>query len=1078
MQQILSADIVRHLIRVHQPLSVAARIEAEAEVALGETLSEQDDPHTALQDVTPELVLLLRSLAQDDAVIDDSMHQDIVQVLSRVDVLENSFAADDCSPLACLARSMCRGGAFLADRCSAMAVEYVEGCLIRVCQTHRQAARFWAGRVGTWQQWIESLPQRAVAWVASSRLLTPAQRLQLIESQESLLLHCLGRLLFASKAVLGCAAPEQVHWALGAGVLVALDAVGGADDPAVQHLRWVLKDGKAKEADGVAVLLSGGAPTNAPRTPPLQQETGQPATSTTPQRATVRLNPPDLARSIPPHTQAAAAYTVRCKCGLFEASTAAAFAQLAPPSLLRREWWRLLVLGAAVGVGARAVWGNWRHLRSTAASMVQSVRSFYCAHLEEPLAAMSAELLRSTSRRTDLGADALKDAKESMRNMLMQWLTAAGEAGRLPARPDGVAWDKAQLSSMAEALDMSLVSRRYEACLPAPITAALTADMVQVMLMQVQFIKVEALAQIEQMERILQQNHFNMQITATIPALVVGYVSYSAISAILARLSKYAPSLTVLTGIHVDEAEATGTLRVLLRGLHRILHQALARRNDAAYVDIASAAASMAGAPEPAASSRSLPSPAQALAAAAGEAAVVRLRRLLRLGAAQAAPVFSELPQPSTPPLSDEVGPSVTRSGRGSDERPALPRHLRAHTAEEGKQTATTPPPPASLPAYHPAAAAGQPSMAMAEAIISARDGRAAAASGHAAMGVIVHEGRAPAFPASMRGSRPQGAVVQPGLSTPPRLPEQPTGADSASTALSARGRTGSVASSTLSILSAPPAEHVPAPSMAASDMVRSALLRRDPVPHLPAQSLAERLRRDEVPPSGAVQEASGLRLPPAVDRSQASSPSPPQASKPPRRERGPQRPPGAFASGPSLFGVLTPLSLTHAVLSNALDPPPITPRGVEATHAMAAAAGSVLVGSDVASTHVPVGYATAAAQAARGGPSGPEVSATPDILHTFSGLTYLEVGQVAVALSEIARLLLLLKANGGSVTAEALGMLEDVQDAMAGPTPLQQRVCAVDRLLTTYDLTAPRRSAAGSAGVAGAIKAAVNGVL
>jgi len=155
---------------------------------------------------------------------------------------------------------------------------------------------------------------------------------------------------------------------------------------------------------------------------------------------------------------------------------------------------------------------------------------------------------------------------------------------------------------------------------------------------------------------------------------------------------------------------------------------------------------------------------------------------------------------------------------------------------------------------------------------------------------------------------------------------------------------------------------------------------------------------------------------------------------------------------------LLTPLVLVAAVLQGTLaDTASADASGSDTPSVLLAAAhtANMLVGEDVHSAQVPVGFAAAVAAA-----SVPEAqlagAPSASVLSTYSGLTYAEVGELVVTLQQLTGILGRLHgtASNDDVAVELQDMLADAADAVAPRTPLEQRVSTAARLLSAYSLT------------------------
>ena len=251
---------------------------------------------------------------------------------------------------------------------------------------------------------------------------------------------------------------------------------------------------------------------------------------------------------------------------------------LAARSAWQRHWLRHGVAAAAAAGGLYLVAWRGDDVRAWARTAATSMTAFYAEHVAAPLREMAAELL---SGRRGAMADpaALDDARASLRTMLLAFAAklAASPARLASLSPDvrAVAAEQARsmlagsdvaacsAASAAAALDMRPVSERFVAEVERPLANAVSGDLVQLMLIQIAFIKKEVLAAMAAMDAILADNKFNLQMSAMLPALVVVYGSGVALTSLAASIR--AP---------IDTASAEMRVRMLLRDAHRLLLQA------------------------------------------------------------------------------------------------------------------------------------------------------------------------------------------------------------------------------------------------------------------------------------------------------------------------------------------------------------------------------------------------------------------------------------------------------------------------------------------------------------------------
>jgi hypothetical protein len=242
---------------------------------------------------------------------------------------------------------------------------------------------------------------------------------------------------------------------------------------------------------------------------------------------------------------------------------------LAARSAWHRQWLRSGAAGAAVAAGVYlAVWRG-DDVSAWARTAAASVAAFYAEHVAAPLREMAGELL---SGRRGAVADpaALDDARASLQAMLVAFSAklAASPARLAALSPDARAVAARQAADAASvggeaalaACDMRAVSERFVAEVDRPLANAVSGDLVQLLLIQVAFIKKEVLAAMAAMDAILADNRFNLQLSAMLPAAVVVYGAGAGVAALVS--SARAP---------IDTAAAEARVRLLLRDAHRLL---------------------------------------------------------------------------------------------------------------------------------------------------------------------------------------------------------------------------------------------------------------------------------------------------------------------------------------------------------------------------------------------------------------------------------------------------------------------------------------------------------------------------
>lgn len=214
-----------------------------------------------------------------------------------------------------------------------------------------------------------------------------------------------------------------------------------------------------------------------------------------------------------------------------------------------RHWLGITAAALGLTVGGIQLYRNRRTAVSKLSHFVDSARVFWVEHVKEPLIAISDELFNG-SKLARADREALKDAERSMQSMLKQYLEK-----RYPH------WSSRQVERVSAAMDMEPVSRRYESEMEHPIRGAITGDLLQLILMQVQFIKKEVMSQMTTMDTLLRENEMNLQIMATIPAFLLTYFGFASLRSLYRRATR--PRST---------RELTSMIQLCLRDVDRLLN--------------------------------------------------------------------------------------------------------------------------------------------------------------------------------------------------------------------------------------------------------------------------------------------------------------------------------------------------------------------------------------------------------------------------------------------------------------------------------------------------------------------------
>ena len=215
------------------------------------------------------------------------------------------------------------------------------------------------------------------------------------------------------------------------------------------------------------------------------------------------------------------------------------------------KYWPELCAGTLVGLGALA-WGLAR--KGEALDLIERVRyswsEFYTEHLRNPLAALVDEIVYDHTLAV-ASPQAVVDAKESLARMLRDYVKDT-EPGM----------DAQALDSLVGALDVSVLSRRYEAEMKKPITSLVSGDLVRMLLLQLQFMKKELLVVMTSLDELIRENQFNLEVLAIIPAALVTWSTYQLGVQIM----------TAVRGTRSSKAYVFAQLRLTLRDVEQLLN--------------------------------------------------------------------------------------------------------------------------------------------------------------------------------------------------------------------------------------------------------------------------------------------------------------------------------------------------------------------------------------------------------------------------------------------------------------------------------------------------------------------------
>lgn len=236
----------------------------------------------------------------------------------------------------------------------------------------------------------------------------------------------------------------------------------------------------------------------------------------------------------------------------------------APPSRLRRTWWKWTLLLGGTALVARSVSANWQAAREAVDNTHASVQQFYREHMQGPLHAMWSELVRGQSLSVTDPREVI-DASESLQNLMRDLLSSRAARGLNEMSPEAI-----QLA--VQTADPAAISRVLEREIQHPVRGLIMGDLLQVMLVQVAMLKRDVVKSMAAMDALLRENHFNSQVAATVPAAIVLYCAYWIVRRLSIRVGTAIPSAAQFLGLGTDLTAVAVHARFTLHDTARLLN--------------------------------------------------------------------------------------------------------------------------------------------------------------------------------------------------------------------------------------------------------------------------------------------------------------------------------------------------------------------------------------------------------------------------------------------------------------------------------------------------------------------------
>ncbi len=153
-----------------------------------------------------------------------------------------------------------------------------------------------------------------------------------------------------------------------------------------------------------------------------------------------------------------------------------------------------------------------------------SLSDFFYSHIFEPCRAILGEVLfRRQVDRVDKAA--LAQSRDSLKKMLKSYYDET--LPNLSAK---------KRSELASNMDMGPVSEQFSECANYAITNTIKGELPRLALIRMQFVEKEMLGLMDSVETLLDKNEINMQLSATMPAILVAYGAYQGATSLIYKI--------------------------------------------------------------------------------------------------------------------------------------------------------------------------------------------------------------------------------------------------------------------------------------------------------------------------------------------------------------------------------------------------------------------------------------------------------------------------------------------------------------------------------------------------------------
>ena len=270
-------------------------------------------------------------------------------------------------------------------------------------------------------------------------------------------------------------------------------------------------------------------------------------------------------------------------CERARGATAARYAPLALPSHLSRHWLMyasgggaLLAAGVALHRREGGVAGIAGLLRSSALALRESAASFMKEHAVGPALNIYRQLVqRQYAENVD--ERQIRDADQLVRHLLRQFrgrwhrqLDAAGARGSGGGSGGGGGGggggELVRRGSGGIEYEMEAHSRLFEAVMETPAYNMLAGPLLQMLLIQTQYMRGELLHQMAAIDQLLRENAFTASMTALMPAALMSFYALTAVREMLRMLRSRRRSRRSL--VKQVRSGLRDVERLLIRNLH------------------------------------------------------------------------------------------------------------------------------------------------------------------------------------------------------------------------------------------------------------------------------------------------------------------------------------------------------------------------------------------------------------------------------------------------------------------------------------------------------------------------------